>query len=68
MSEKRLIDLETKISHQELDIEALQDAVYGHQKTIDLLVEKLNKLTGRIEAEINSGLEIGPADEKPPHY
>lgn len=68
MSEQRLIDLETKISHQEIDIEALQDTVYEHQKTIDQLVDKLNKLSGRFDAETNSGLEIGPANEKPPHY
>ena len=68
MSEQRLIDLETKFSHQDLNIEALQQTVYEHQKTIDKLVAKLEKLAIQLEAGKNDWLDIGPADERPPHY
>lgn len=67
MSEQRLIDLEVKISHQEMTIEALQAASYEQQKTIDRLEQGLARLTKRFEG-LGEGPEIGPANEKPPHY
>jgi SlyX protein len=62
--DQRLIDLEIKISHQESAVDALQQIVYEQQKAIDRLETRLEKLTKKLEGD----LEIGPASEKPPHY
>ncbi len=68
MTDQRMIDLEIKISHQEMAIEVLQQTSYEQQKTIDRLTDTCEKLARRLAAAGNEGLEIGPADEKPPHY
>lgn len=62
--DQRLIDLEIKISHQESVIDALQQLVYEQQKALTRLEGRLERLTKRLEGD----LEIGPASEKPPHY
>ena len=66
MIDQRLIDLEIKISHQEVAIEALQHLAYEQQKVIEKLTAKLDGLTKRFDG--GDDLEIGPANEKPPHY
>jgi uncharacterized coiled-coil protein SlyX len=64
--DKHLIDLEIKISHQEVAIESLQQAVHDQQMTIAKLEKSLKNLTDRFEANIAP--EIGPANQNPPHY
>ncbi len=64
MTEQRVIDLEIKISHQELALESLQQLVYDQQKAIDKLEARMANLGKRFDG----GLDIGPANEKPPHY
>lgn len=66
MSEERLIDIETKILHQENLIEELNQVVYSQQKTIDKLEKLLNGLTSRLREALGEE-EIRP-NEKPPHY
>lgn len=68
MVEQRLINLEMKISHQEITIEGLQQSVYEQQKEIWKLQERLNRHVERLEDLAAGGSEIGPAGEKPPHY
>ena len=68
MIEQRMIDFEIKISHQENAIEALQKLVYEQQKTIDNLLISVKTLAKRVEAGARGQMEIGPANEKPPHY
>jgi len=68
MTDQRMIDLEMKISYQEMAIEILQQTFYEQQKTIDRLNETCEKLARRLVASNNEGLDIGPANEKPPHY
>ena len=68
MNDQRLIDLETKISHQEMAIEVLQQASYEQQKTIERLEHGIKRLGKLVEGAGDDGLEIGPANEKPPHY
>ena len=67
-TEKRLVDLEMKISHQEMTLESLHQTVYEQQKTIDLLESRMRKLSEQLDSGRGEGLDIGPADEKPPHY
>lgn len=68
MSEDRIIDLEVKISHQEIAIETLQQLAYEQHKIIEGLEGKIARLSNKLENFIEGGAEIGPANEKPPHY
>lgn len=63
-TQERLINIEMKISHQDLIIEELNQVVYQQQKTIDVLSKKLKLIEDQFRADPN----IGPAGEKPPHY
>ncbi len=63
-TEKRFIDLETKISHQDLMLEELHEVLYKQQAEISFLQKKLKVL----EEQFSSSNEIRPAGEKPPHY
>lgn len=67
MTEDRLIDIETKIAHQEHLLEELSQVLYEQQKTIDHLEKRLILLTKKFEDANDTG-EIGPANQKPPHY
>ncbi len=66
MNEQRLIELEIKISHQEIAIEELQQTVFDQSMTIEKLEKSLKNLTERVDGSIAK--EIGPGNEKPPHY
>ena len=68
MTEQRLIDLEIKISHQEHAIEALQQLAFDQHRVIEKLEAKLEALAKRFDGSAEGGQDIGPANEKPPHY
>ena len=68
MEQDRLVELEIKISHQELAIEKLQEQVYVQDATIQSLELSLKVLKARVEALAQGEGTIGPADQKPPHY
>jgi SlyX protein len=63
-TQERLVNIEMKISHQDLIIEDLNQVVYQQQQTIDMLSKKLKLIEDQFRADPN----IGPAGEKPPHY
>lgn len=65
--ETRFIDLETKIAHQEFQLEELSQVMYRQQQQIDQLEKRLQELKQRLEST-GQAPEIGPANEKPPHY
>jgi SlyX protein len=66
MEDQRLIDVETKLAHQELAIEELQQVVYEQQVAIEKLEKALKKMNERLEGAF--GTQIGPGNEKPPHW
>lgn len=68
VSEQRLIELETKFSHQESAIEELQKALYEQYTKIEKLEKNLKTLTERFDGTGAGKPEVGPANEKPPHY
>lgn len=68
MSEERFVDIETKIAHQELQIEELSQVIYEQQKTIDRLESTLQSLSKRLREVLHGEEDIRGADEKPPHY
>ncbi len=66
--EKRLVDLEIKIAHAERTIEDLNEGLYRQQLQIEKLEKSLNLLEKKLQSGQSDGLDIGPANEKPPHY
>lgn len=62
--EKRMIDLETKISFQDQTIEDLHDVIYKHQQQIT----QLQKAIENFQNQIKSGENDILPNEKPPHY
>ena len=65
--EQKFIDLESKLAHQEFQLEELSQVLYTQQRQIDQLQKLLNDLNKKVRDGAN-GNEIGPADDKPPHY
>ena len=68
MDEQRLIELEIKITHQEGTLEALNETLLEQQREIARLQETLARFIRRFDELTQGGLDIGPANEKPPHY
>lgn len=62
MDDERLIHIETKLAHQELLIDELNQVIYKQQETIDQLEKALKILIKQVRPA------TGPANEKPPHY
>ncbi len=63
----QIIELEIKISHQEIAIDELKTALFEQHATIEKLQKDLKRLTDRLES-VDGGPQIGPGNEKPPHY
>lgn len=64
MSDDRLITIETKLAHQELIIEELNAVIAQQQEAIDQMQKALKILVKRKDQEE----DIGPANQKPPHW
>jgi len=64
MDEKRVIDLETKISHHEVAIEELQKNL--HEQS--MLIDKLEKALKLVKERLDSAGPVLAPNEKPPHY
>ncbi len=66
--EDRLINLESKLAHQEYLLDVLNQTIYQQQKKIDELDVLCTALAKRL-ADMHVRLPDGaPANEKPPHY
>ena len=64
MDESRIIDLESKISHQEIAIEELQKNLHDQS----LLIDKLQKALKVLKDSFEATGEPAHRNEKPPHY
>ncbi|MBR4321559.1 SlyX family protein [Treponema sp.] len=64
-TEKKFIELETKIAYMDDFITKLQEETVENQKVIRLLREENQILAGRIQ-DLSENLEI--PNRKPPHY
>ncbi|MDY0375231.1 MAG: SlyX family protein [Desulfobacterium sp.] len=69
MSERRLVDIETKIAFQEKSLKELNDVIYEQHREIDRLNSICDLLVKRVKdlSDFMPGSD-GPANEKPPHY
>lgn len=62
---RRVEELEVKIAYQDRMIEDLDRVVQEFAARVGQLEKILSQLEGATAA---SGLDVGPADDKPPHY
>lgn len=68
MSSGEIEDLQCRIAHQELTIEALNETVVRQQQQLDALRDELAQVKGMVRDLRPSPLD-GPVDhELPPHY
>jgi uncharacterized coiled-coil protein SlyX len=67
MSE-RLSDLEVQLTHQQRQLDELNELVYSQQQTIDVLSTQLRQIKEQLQIVLPS-LTKEPEDEgPPPHY
>ncbi len=64
-TEERIIALEMKISYMDDFIQKLQEVAVENQKTIEILRQENQILSGRIQ-DLQDNIEI--PNRKPPHY
>ncbi|MCH8059085.1 MAG: SlyX family protein [Proteobacteria bacterium] len=68
MNEERLVDIESKLAHQDQLIYELNDVVTKQQEQI-MQIEKLcNSLVNRMRAMSDTQTDDAGQDERPPHY
>jgi SlyX protein len=65
--EKRIVDLEVRLTHQEAALEELVRARLDQQRAIDAMAARLERLTTLLR-QLAPGAADAPADDRPPHY
>lgn len=68
MSEDRLIDIESKLAHQEQLLIELNEVLTEQQARVMQLERLSTSLIERIRAIGEGAPDDGPTDERPPHY
>ena len=68
MDEERLIDLETKLSHQEHLLSELDEALTSQQAQLAQLALFCKSLLDRIKSLPDGDSGGSSNDERPPHY
>jgi SlyX protein len=67
MNDDRLTELEIKYAHQEQAVEQLEKTTFEQHRRLEELAQQLQRLTDKLEGLTGPG-EVGPGDQKPPHY
>jgi len=68
VDDEKIIDIETKMAHQEHLLSALNDALSKQQAQITALEHLCQSLVDRIRALSEAGGGNGDDNERPPHY
>jgi SlyX protein len=68
VNEQRLIEIETKLAHQEHLLSSLDDALTRQQSQLTRLEELCRSLVQRIRSLPEPSTEGPAGDERPPHY
>lgn len=66
--EDRLIELESRIAHQDHSINGLSDEIYRLRKKIDDLETTCSFLAEQLREQAGASKTADFADEPPPHY
>ena len=68
MSDERLVDIETKLAHQDHTMIELNDVITNQQERIMKLEELCASLVERVRSIGDSMPDSAPAEDPPPHY
>jgi SlyX protein len=68
VDENRVIEIETKLAHQEDLLADLNTAVTNQQAQLTLLEDLCETLVGRVRSLSDAAPDSDPTDERPPHY
>ena len=68
LDEKRVIEIETKLAHQEHLLSELNKAVTDQQAQISGLERLCQSLIERVKSLLDSSSADQATDERPPHY
>ncbi len=68
VDDEKIIDIETKLTHQEHLLSALNEALANQQAQIADLEKLCQSLADRFRALSRAGAGNGNDDEEPPHY
>jgi SlyX protein len=68
VSDKKIIDLETRIAFLEDSVDALNKLVYQQTKEISQYQEALKNMSQHMKQVQSDIEEFKPQDEVPPHY
>ena len=65
---KRITDLETQVAFLQDALDTLSGEFYTQQKSIDLILLKINQLQEKVRVLDDSKEPGSIIDERPPHY
>lgn len=65
---QRVTGLETQVAFLQDALDTLSGEFYAQQKTIDMLLLKINKLEDKVRVIDDSREQGDILDERPPHY
>ena len=68
MDEQRIIEIETKLAHQEQMLMELDNALTTQQSTIITLERMCASMAERLQSLGGDETAAPPGDERPPHY
>jgi len=68
MSDDRLVEIETKLAHQEQMLIELNDALAQQQAAIMSLEQLCAAIADRLRSADDGETSTPPGDERPPHY
>ena len=68
MSDERLVDIETKLAHQDYTMIELNDVITNQQERIMKLEELCASLAERVRSIGDSMPDSASPEEPPPHY
>ncbi len=68
MDEDRLVDIESKLAHQDQMLADLNTALSDQQSQLIRLGALCESLVARLRSLADSSAAGDPADERPPHY
>lgn len=68
LDEDRIIDIETKLAHQEQLLSELNAALTDQQAQLSRLESLCQSLTDRLQSLVDNAGADQISDERPPHY
>ena len=68
VDEQRIVEIESKLAHQELAVEQLNTVVTDQQSRLNRLEEVSQRLLERVSGLDAADTAAEAADERPPHY